>query len=368
MKFTEIPDKLKYPPAVKAKISSIHSILISHVVESGTFSGSMTDKLKIMSAINAVTYWLCCGNKMPLMWSSDSPFNHIPVVDDNDCKEYLGDLYVSVRDVVWDVDISADVSFVKPKPVVATRTFQPMNTEAVPTDKSDLSIQPPAVPRFDVRSTWMASADGSMKIYRSLPVIPTKQCEISATTDISLLTDNDLLNLFPNRLVQTRSPGCYVPVTGLSFDSKLGVLFPINGFSEEAVKDNIVKYPHIYKLLKVKDDSLISFYSTIELDGELYRISDVWQDIPESQYIPYTVDFVKEYVVRRYLLERDILGMQHRYPMFGDLSPFLTLFATPDDYAEFGYSDKLKLARMCVKARIQFKQSRNPVIRRIRGE
>ena len=111
--------------------------------------------------------------------------------------------------------------------------------------------------------------------------------------------------------------------------------------------------------------SLESFYSTLEVDGELYKISDVWSTLPESGIIPYTKEFVKEYVVRRYLLERDIKGIEHKYPLYGSLDMFLTLFTSPDDYASMGYTNIIQMARDCVTARVNYKRSRNPVLRRL---
>jgi hypothetical protein len=121
----------------------------------------------------------------------------------------------------------------------------------------------------------------------------------------------------------------------------------------------------LYKLTKIVDGTLQNFVSTIELDGKLHKVSEIWSSLPESSIIPYVVDFVKEYVIRRYLLERDILGMKHNYPMFGTLEPFLTLFTTPEDYQTFKYFDPIELARACVKSRVSYKRSRNPILRMV---
>jgi hypothetical protein len=113
------------------------------------------------------------------------------------------------------------------------------------------------------------------------------------------------------------------------------------------------------------DGKQCSFYSHIEIDGKLVNILDIWDELPESQIIPKQADFIKEYVVRRYLLERDIDGIKHKYPMFGDLDPFLTLPLTIADYKDFGYTDAVKLARQCVASRVNYKVSRNPIVRRL---
>ena len=75
-------------------------------------------------------------------------------------------------------------------------------------------------------------------------------------------------------------------------------------------------------------------------------------------------DFIKEYVTRRYILERDIKHIDHKYPIFGDLSPFLTLFMPRENYESLGY-DTEDIAIRCIISRVDYKKSRNPVIRRL---
>jgi hypothetical protein len=157
----------------------------------------------------------------------------------------------------------------------------------------------------------------------------------------------------------------YQDCPGLENHPILGLILPISGFTRKQVVDNIVKYPHIYKLTRYVDNELVSFYTSIEVNKELHKISQYWNTLPEAEKLPYTRDFVKEYVVRRYLLERDIRGIEHEFPLFGELHPFLTLFTTPEIYAELGYKDPLSLAVNCVNSRVAFKRSRNPVLRRL---
>ena len=83
--------------------------------------------------------------------------------------------------------------------------------------------------------------------------------------------------------------------------------------------------------------------------------------------IPYNSDYIKEYVIRRYLLERDVDNIKHNYPLFGTLDPFLTLFTTVEDYINYGYTDVEDIGRQCVKARVAYKQSRNPILRRLKN-
>ena len=179
------------------------------------------------------------------------------------------------------------------------------------------------------------------------------------------MTDSELLNLFPTEFIRTRAECMYEEHPGIKCDSQLGLILPIKGYTEKQLRDNIIKYPHIFKLMKCVEGSFESFYSTIEIDGQLHKISEVWKNLPESKSIPYTKEFVKEYVVRRYLLERDIKHIDHKYKIFGSLDPFLTLFAPADFYVFAGYKKPVELAKSCVIARVNYKQSRNPVLRRL---
>jgi hypothetical protein len=147
------------------------------------------------------------------------------------------------------------------------------------------------------------------------------------------------------------------------FHPVVGAVYPISGFTYEQVLDNIIRYPHLFKLSKVVNGEIIGFYSTIEIDDELHKILDVWESLPESKSIPFVKEYVRDYVVRRYLLERDIKHIEHKYPMYGTLEPFLTLFTTPDEYIDLGYREIETMARQCVQARISYKKSRNPVLR-----
>ena len=69
-------------------------------------------------------------------------------------------------------------------------------------------------------------------------------------------------------------------------------------------------------------------------------------------------------MVRRYLLEEEA-GVVHKYPMYGTLLPYLTLFMPPEEYIRRGYKDTLNIAKQCVASRVSFKQSRNPVLKRL---
>lgn len=364
--FTQIPDRLPYPSDIRAELSTLHSDIITCAIEK--YDGTFKFRRNVVELLNTVSYYVMLrSSEFKLRWKPSDLFNNIELVDSVTCRAHIDKLYLNDRDIDWDIQPVLENSEIVaiPKKLIVDSSMN--GTSAAPTPKSDLYIQPPQIPQFDSKSVWASKQIGDClyTIYTSLPKIPTKQCEISVTTDISSMTDSDLLKLYPNVFIRTRPEIFYQPVAGLSYHQDLGVILPIEGFTEQQVIDNIIKYPHLYRLSKMVDDSIVSFYSTIELDGELYKVSDVWRSLPESSSIPYVVDFVKEYVVRRYLLERDVRKVDHKYKLFGELTPFLTLFMPPEYYSRLGYSDSVKLARCCVESRVRYKQSRNPVIRRI---
>lgn len=366
VKFTELSDKLKYPPVYRAKLSVIHSSVVSYVMQHFEYGYSF--RKKVIDAINTLSYMIISGDTIPTDWSIQDPLNNLPVVDEDVCRSTIGDLFLHDKQIEWNLEAQI-VPTVTPKSVPVQKevvsTTKVYNTR--PTDKSDLYIKPPTVPQFDTSRIW---AQGTVNntdyvIYTSLPDIPKKQNEISVTTDVSKMTHQDLMNLYPNQFIRTRSACMYDSYASLKSHHQLGVVFPISNYSERDIIDNIVKYPHIFRLLKVVDSEISSFYNTIEIDGQLYSTLEIWDDLPESSVIPKTSDFLKEYVVRRYLLERDIDKIEHKYPMFGTLDPFLTLFTTPEEYISLGYEDVHDIAKRCVESRVSYKQSRNPVIRRL---
>ena len=367
IEFSQIPATLRYPKNIKGKLSSLHSDVITYANEN--YDGSHDFRMKTICLLNTLTRYLIQGDALPIAWSSSKPFANIQIESDLTLKDELGELYINPKNVNWDVQP------VKGQEVHSSTSFRPVQKKpealkiktAVETDKSDLYIQPPTVPQFDVDSTWASTVIDGTKycIYTSIPVIPTKQNEISVTTNVDLFSESQLLRLYPLNFIKTRSPVMYESVPGLSYHSQLGLLLPIEGYTSEEIIDNVIRYPHLFKLSKLKDGEAISFYNTVEIDGELQKISDVWKELPDTSKIPYTADFVKEYVVRRYLLERDIKGVFHKYPMFGELDPYLTLFSTASDYVSWGHTDVIEIAKQCVKSRVSYKRSRNPVLRRI---
>lgn len=377
IRFTEISDRYDVNRVVKGKISELHAKLITYVVSH--FRNSNQYKQKVVKALNIITYAVYANDPLPFNWSAKDPFKNMPDIEDELLKETLGDVYLTVDGIEWDVDASygsAEVAETQPKQTIARpkkkepilpKVFPPATGVASPTLKQDLYIQSPVIPQIDYSKVWMTGVVDSetYTIYETLPRIPTKQNEISCTTNPSQMTDKELLRLYPNVRIRTRAASMYEPISGIKLHPILGLILPIKEYTEQQLIENLLQYPHFFKLAREIDGKQCSFYSHIEIDGELVNILDVWDDLPESQIIPKQADFIKEYVVRRYLLERDIDGISHKYPLFGDLDPFLTLPLTTSDYMDFGYTDLVKLARQCVASRVNYKVSRNPIVRRL---
>lgn len=399
-KFSQITEQLPYPAGYRGILQSIHSTIVSDILQNSSVKRS--DARHAVHVINLLSYR--CIKQEDLQWDSKNPLIvGNDNIDDDDIALEIGDLYLSYRGIKWELDgieiipdydssdssestttvkSSTDVEHkketersiqptIEPKkiPKIKPNSYPKPDMVLLPTPQEDLSIQPPVIPSFDINSVRcaMVIGDRTWAIYDSLPLIPKKQNQISITTDINKMTKSDLRNLYPNCRVRVRPQIFYDTsyMEGLTYHPVLGRIIPIDGFTEAQVIDNIIKYPHLFNLSKLDGDEVIGFYSTIEIDGELHRILDYYKYLPEFKYIPMVKEYIREYVVRRYLLERDILGIEHKYPMFGTLEPFLTLFTTPDEYISLGYTDIEGMAKQCVQSRISYKRSRNPILKLI---
>lgn len=232
------------------------------------------------------------------------------------------------------------------------------------TPKEDLFITIPKYPK-------VADASSSLpnNIRVSLPLVPSKQSEISATTDVNNMSEEDLLNLFPNTFIRTRSPLMYKPRQGITLDPDYGLLIPVEGFTDAQVRDSIIRYPHIFQLARqMEDGTFTSFYNDMEIDGELVNILKVWKYLPEAKIIDIDslnstseqIEFIKEYAIRRYILERDIAGVKHKFDVRGSLPEFMTLFMPASMYTKEGYGNSIDIAKKCVSARVSYLRTRNP--------
>lgn len=236
---------------------------------------------------------------------------------------------------------------------------------------ADIDLEFRSFPIRDVSKLWGTCYDDcgrEMKVYYSHPIIPTKQNEITITTPYDQISDMDVIKLFPDHFIRTRLDIMYEPQEGFTVHPKLGFIPKITGFTEEQVIDNIIKYPrfcHIFRMIddpdKFRGEKRISFISRIEVDGELLRLKEAINTVEDMKNLPDINVFYYDYIMRRYLLERDYHTVEHKYPLDGYLQPFTVLFMTPEEYAQFGYTDALDLAKQCVKHRVQFYQSIHPL-------
>jgi hypothetical protein len=384
VKFTQLPDKLIYPARIRAKLSTLHSGVITYVVSN--FKNTAKYKRQVVDTLNTISVYIKNNDALPSDWSVSNPLTNLELLDSSFCEDTLGNLCIKVKDIIWDVQesetdeqISTDTVItattvsedtVTSSKVVNVKPKRNIGVVVSPTPKENLYIKPPTIPQFDASKPWLQSQlnQNVYTIYESLPIIPVNQSQISVTTDVSKMTIMDMMKLYPNHFIRTRAATMYENHDGLTLDDDIGIILPIVGFSPTQVKDNIIKYPHIYKLTRYMNNKFTSFYSNIEIDGELHDTLSIWDSLPDSKKMPRNSEFIKEYVVRRYLLERDILGVEHKYPLFGTLEPFLTLFTTSDDYIRLGYTDVTDIAKQCVISRVSYKRSRNPILRMVYNE
>lgn len=372
IKFTSISENYAVHRNFKGVLSDLYSSVITYVIKH--FDGTMMYKQQVVRVLNIITYAAYASEMLPTNWSKNNPFVNIPDIDDTAIQETLGDIYLTVDAIEWDVavvDTPVVLEGTKMRPITSlpAATIQPIkDVTIVETPTTDLYIQAPEIPQFDVTKPWLQKQCGAdlLTIYTTLPEIPKRQRDISITTNVDIMTDSDLLKLYPNHFIRTRAPIMYTPQTNMDFDKDLGVILPIDDYSREQVVENIIKYPHLYKLAREQNGELVSFYAFMEIDGELKDVVEIWDSLEISKWIPKNVDFIKEYVVRKYLMDIEHMGATYKYPLFGTLDPFLTLFMPASEYVKRGY-DAVDLAKRCVQSRVSYKQSRSPIIRRIQA-
>lgn len=389
IKFTSISESYGINnKSIRGQLSSLHASVITYAMKH--YDGTKKNKQQLVQVMNILTFALLAAESLPYNWTPQNPFENMPNIEEDRIQEVLGDFYLTVDGIDWDLQITEGVSVTNISvdkssvPVAAvTSNVHTQQVAAAPvsteyrsqykndTEITDLYIQPPEIPQFDVTKPWIQGVVGSDKlaIYTTLPEIPQRQRDISITTDINKMTDNDLMHLFPTRFVNTRAAAMYTPLTNVDFDNQLGIIIPIEGYTEEQCIENIIKYPHFYKLARYnaaweENHGFKSLYSYVEIDGELVPTMEFWDNSPISKVLPRQAEFVKEYVTRKYIMDRDIKHVEYKYPLYGDLDPFLTLFMPASEYIKRGY-EPLDIAKQCVQSRVRFKQSRSPVLRRL---
>lgn len=383
IKFTNISETYQVRPQYKAELSKIYSSIITYVI--AHYDGTLRYKQQVVKVLNIITFAKYTDELLPSDWLIGKPFENIPEYSEDEIEDSLADIYLTVDAIDWDiypvdtptndtpesyVPISAiSSSKVVQKPATVTGELLPNYSAGTitPTPTTDLYIQSPEVPQFNINKPWIQKRCGSdlLTIYTTVPEIPKKQRDISITTDVNLMTEKDLLNLYPNQFVKTRAAILYEQQPNLKFDPIYGLITPIDGYDEDTILKNIIEYPHFYHAARLQGNKLESFYSYIEKDDKLVDTLEIWDSLNISTKIPKHTEFIKDYLMRKYLLDRDIGHKEFKYPLYGALDPFITLFMPASEYKNLGY-DPVDLARQCVLSRVAYKQSRNPILKRIR--
>lgn len=359
-------------------------------------------KRKIINAINLIAFRILQGDNLDSIKDAGYFIDNCPMVDEQELSTVLtsnnvlkfdsidwsdleelhekseegsNDSFFDRQDTKAEFNDDESMESFDDHELTMAERFSKMKELTTPTRESritDIWLKP-RFPQFDVNDIWLEGiADGNhLVIRRSLPRIPRVQSDISVTTDFNELEDKDFLKLFPNKILQPRFERIYYEADESFYNVKkhpiLGNIIMIEGYSYEQIVDNVVKYPHFYKLKREVDGKWLNFYTRIEIDGELYETAKVWDSLPEAAGLPKDTQYIKEYVIRRYLLERDIKGIKHKWPLWKSLDPFITLFAPMEVYRKLGYTDYLEMAKQCVKSRVSFYYTRNPIVRRLLG-
>ena len=389
LRFTELVDRYPYPLKVKSELS----LYFSKLFEFGCnhYDGTRDFKRRLIHAFNVTTNWMnnYCVSLMfkePIRLSN---FYNVP--HSENLESILGEYYIRESDIEWDIDIvESDYA----ECYIDLREWESSNSESVdnsvetvnnlkevtessvetilnPTPLEDLSIKGPPVPFFDVNSIYREGiVNGNhYVIYRSLPLIPTKQCEVTLTTEVDSMSESDLMNLYPNVKLQVRNELFNERIDGLDYDEFVGSFIKIDGFSRDQLIDNIIKYPLIEFLEREgksnREPKWVDFWKFIEIDGQLHKTTDVWDSLKDTRGLPKTKPIIAEYVIRRYLLERDVKHIDHNYKPWGTLDKFLVLYMPCDMYIKHGYKNVVDIARQCVESRVSRIMSRNPIIRRL---
>ena len=344
---------------VRSKCSEISEACREYLNDvSKSYKGTLSQRRNIIDSMNHTAMAIVCGDSIDI--SDDSDRYSI-----DDMKNTLSSLYIEFDKILWDLEIAEDRPI--SKTVVHDVNLKNNTIISAPyadQSKSDISLKFKCYPCIDIKQVWGVFKDDGgrpVPIYKTLPEIPKCQNDISITTDFTKLSDNEFLSLFPNNYIRVRRDDMYIPQRGFDYDDILGFIPKISGFTDDQIKDNIMKYPQFAYLYRVIDGHRVSFFKYIEIDGELLSLSQAIESVPDMIELPKNKVFYWDYIIRRYLLERDIHKIKHKYPLYTYFQPFMTLFMPSSEYINRGYSDVLDIAKSCVKNRIRFYQSINPL-------
>lgn len=229
-----------------------------------------------------------------------------------------------------------------------------------------ISLEHRKFPTSSDKIWHQGEADGyDFCIYVSTPIVPAMQNDITVTTDVSKCRPADLIHLFPVVRNYPRFEWMYKNIEGAYHHPILGSILPIDDYSEAELIDNIVKYPVLSGMYRRDENQRIPSWRWTEINGELVSTLKIWDTLPIASKLPHNKKIVAEYFYRKYLLDRDIKGVQYKHPIEGTMEPYIMLFTTKEEYESMGYNNAVDLGRQCVENRVSYIQTRNPIIRRI---
>lgn len=389
-RFIDLTD-YRLPTNVKSKCAEM-STNCSEVISLSIdrYTGTLSQKHRIISILNSMNTATVVGDKFDFDISYFDSFESIYSIDY--MKSVLGLAYIKFDEVKWDISsilidnldvtrsINQDIKYdlESSNPVIdhtddikldsIKKVDESEGYTEYKSSREDISFQFPEFPRFNTSKIWaLCEDDGGrcIPIFYSIPEIPETQNQINITTDWTKMTDSEFLRLYPDHTIQTRRPEMYVRHYGFEFDELVGYIPKITGFTRDQIVDNIIKYPQFNFMYRMVDGRRVSFMKHIEVDGELLTLQYAKNNIEDIYNLPDDKVFYWDYIIRRYLLERDYETVNHKYPLLGYFHPYITLFTTPSIYRSRGYNDILDMAKKCVRCRVLFYQSRNPLLKRM---
>ena len=102
MKFTQIPERLKYNIHFRGTLSDLHINIIDYVMSH--FEDSLQYKKKVIALMNRVSYAVICGDTVSLDFDSLDVLDSVPVSDDVMLDLALKELYLDVKSIEWDIE------------------------------------------------------------------------------------------------------------------------------------------------------------------------------------------------------------------------------------------------------------------------
>ena len=100
MKFTQIPERLKYNIHFRGILSALHINIIDYAL--AHYDGSLQYKKKVIALMNRVSYAVICGDTVSLEFDSPNFLDSVPVSDDVMLDLALKELYLDVKSIDWE--------------------------------------------------------------------------------------------------------------------------------------------------------------------------------------------------------------------------------------------------------------------------